>query len=178
VIIRVMEPWRLAQGDTSLSRRSIQRLRSLARNAPNDALNSEIEIAFLEMLHADAIGSPSLRASVARLDSLLLLGEAASMPTSRYAQHTIFGARIWEKLGDLPRAAAMAGRYAVWATESVPYLALQLREQGRIASLAGDRKRATRTYQHYLGMRADAEPAAKAQVDSVRRELARLTGAR
>ena len=174
VIIRVMEPWRLAQGDTSLTRRSIQRLRSLARNAPNDVLNTEIEIAFIEMLFADAAGSPSLRATVARLDSLLLLGEAASMPTSRYAQHTIFGARVWEKLGDVPRALAMAGRYAVWATETVPYLALQLREQGRIASLAGDKKRATRTYQHYLGMRADPEPAVRAQVDSVRRELAKL----
>jgi eukaryotic-like serine/threonine-protein kinase len=174
VIIRVMEPWRIANGDTSQTRRSIQRLRSLARNAPNDALNTEIEIAFLEMLIADAARSSSLRQSVARLDSLVVSGDVASAPTSRLAQHTIFGARVWEKLGDLPRALTMASRYAVWATESVPYLGLQLREQGRLAARAGDKRRATRAYRHYLAMRAEAEPAIKPQVDSVRRELAQL----
>ena len=98
----------------------------------------------------------------------------ASAATSRLAQHTIFGARVWEKLGDLPRALAMSSRYAVWATESVPYLGLQLREQGRLAARAGDNKRAARAYKHYLAMRGDSEPALKPQVDSVRRELAQL----
>ena len=85
VIIRVMEPWRIANGDTSQTRRSIQRLRSLARNAPADALNAETEIAFLEMLYADEAKSSSLRESVSRLDSLILLGDVASAATSRLA---------------------------------------------------------------------------------------------
>ena len=68
----------------------------------------------------------------------------------------------------------MVGRYAVWSSENVPYLGLQLREQGRIAALAGDEKRAARAYRHYLAMRADAEPSVKPQIDSVRRELAKL----
>ena len=174
VIIRVMEPWRIANGDTSQTRRSIQRLRSLMRNAPNDTVNAEIEIAFIEMLHADAAGSPTLRQSVARLDSLILLGDVASAAPSRLAQQTISGARVWEKLGDLPRALSTVGRYAVWSSENVPYLGLQLREQGRIAALAGDEKRAARAYRHYLAMRADAEPSVKPQIDSVRRELAKL----
>lgn len=178
VIIRVMEPWRIANGDTTQTHRSIERLRSLMRNAPNDALNAEIEIAFIEMLHADAVGSPSLRQAVSRLDSLLLLDDVGSASTSRLAQQTIFGARVWQKLGDLPRALAMSGRYAIWSSESVPYLALQLREQGRIAALAGDENRAARAYQHYLSMRANAEPSVAPQIDSVRRELAKATGSR
>jgi eukaryotic-like serine/threonine-protein kinase len=174
VIIRVMEPWRIANGDTSQTRRSIQRLRSLARNAPRDPLNTALEIAFVEMLYADASRSSSLRETVARLDSLILLGDVASAPTSRLAQQTIFGARVWEKLGDLPRAVAMSSRYAVWASENVPYLGLQLREQGRLAARAGDKKRAARAYQHYLAMRADPEAWVKPQVDSVKRELNQL----
>jgi hypothetical protein len=68
----------------------------------------------------------------------------------------------------------MIGRYPVWSTENVPYLGLQLREQGRIAVIAGDHRRAIRAYSHYLGMRVKAEPAKAAEVDSVKRELARI----
>ena len=178
VIIRVMEPWRIAHGDTSRTLRSIQRLRSLGRNAPNDAYNVELEIAFIEMLYADAAGSSSLRAAASRLDSLLSVAELATLSTSRLAQQTIYAARVWEKLGDLPRALAMVGRYAVWSSENVPYLGRQLREQGRIAALAGNKKRAVRSYQHYLALRADAEPVVRPQIDSVRQELTRAGGSR
>jgi len=173
-LVRVLEPWRIAHGDTSQTRRSIQRLRLFARDAHNDPINAELEIAFVEMLYADAAKSPNLRRSVERLDSLMLLLDVATAPTSRLAQQTIVGARIWEKVGDPARALSLVGRYAVWSSEAMPYLALQLREQGRIAAKAGDSKRAVRAYEHYLGMRATAEPALMPQVDSVRRELARV----
>jgi hypothetical protein len=130
------------------------------------------------MLHADAAGSSSLRAAASRLDSLLSVAELATLSTSRLAQQTIYAARVWEKLGDLPRALAMVGRYAVWSSENVPYLGRQLREQGRIAALAGNKKRAVRSYQHYLALRADAEPVVRPQIDSVRQELARAGGSR
>jgi serine/threonine-protein kinase len=175
-IVRVMEPWRIAHGDTSQTRRSLQRLRLFARDARNDQINAELEIAFVEMLHADAARSPSLRRSVERLDSLILQLDVAAAPPSRLAQQTIVGARMWEKVGDLPRALSLVGRYAVWSNEAMPYLGLQLREQGRIAARTGDRKRAVRAYEHYLGMRATAEPSVMPQVDSVRRELAAING--
>jgi hypothetical protein len=175
-LVRVLEPWRIAHGDTSMTRRSLQRLRLFARDARNDPINTELEIAFVEMLHADAAHSPSLRRAVERLDSLTRLLDVASAPTSRLAQQAIVGARMWEKLGEPARALALVGRYAVWSTEAVPYLALQLREQGRIAARVGDRKRAIRAYEHYLGMRSMAEPSVMPQVDSVRRELAAVKG--
>jgi hypothetical protein len=174
-IIRVMEPWRLSHGDTSQTRKSIQRLRTIARSvSPSDAVTAETEIAFIEMMHADVAGSASLRHSVERLDSLLLLQDVSATATSRLAQETIVAARIWEKLGEPQRALSMIGRYPVWSTENVPYLGLQLREQGRIAVIAGDHRRAIRAYSHYLGMRVKAEPAKAAEVDSVKRELARI----
>ena len=66
----------------------------------------------------------------------------------------------------------------MWQNENVPYLGLQLREQGRLAVLAGDKKRAVRAYRHYLAMSQLAEPSMKPQVDSVKRELARVEGQR
>ena len=175
-IIRVLEPWRIAHGDTSRTRRSIERLRSFARVTKNDSINTELEIAFIDMLRADVARSASLREAVAKMDSLILMQDVSAAPTSRLAQQTISGARIWEKLGDNARALAMVSRYAVWSTENVPYLGLQLREQGRLAAKAGDRRRAIRAYEHYLRMRAIAEPAVAPQVDSVKRELALLPG--
>jgi serine/threonine-protein kinase len=174
-IVRVMEPWRIMHGDTSQTRRSLSRLRLFAKDARNDPINAELEIAFIEMLHADASGSPNLRRSVEKLDSLMMLLDFGAAPTSRIAQQTIVGARVWEKLGEPARALSMVGRYAVWSSEAMPYLGLQLREQGRIAAKDGDRKRTVRAYEHYLRMHENAEPAMMPQVDSVRRELAQVT---
>jgi serine/threonine-protein kinase len=173
-LVRLLEPWRIAHGDTSQTRRSLQRLRLFARDARNDPVQAEIEIAYIEMLHADAAKSPALRRSVERLDSLTLLLDVSSAPPARLSQQTIAGSRVWDKLGEPARALVLAGRYSVWFTEAMPYLATQLRDQGRFAVKAGDRKRAIRAYEHYLGMRATAEPAMMPQVDSVRRELAAI----
>jgi len=178
-VIRVLEPWRIANGDTSQTRRSIQRLRSLTRNpAPADVLPAQLEIAFLEVLLAQAGNSSSLTQHLALMDSLMLHQDVAAASTTRTAQQTISAARAWEKAGDPARALASIGRYSVWQNENVPYLGLQLREQGRIAVLAGDRKRAVRAYRHYLAMNQLAEPSMKPQVDSVKRELAGVEGRR
>ena len=170
-----MEPWRLTQGDTSQTRRSLQRMRALTRNTSSaDVIPAELEIAFIEMLHAQVSNSRNLRNAVARVDSLILLQDIGAVPPTRLAQQSVFGARAWEKVGDRQRALSMIGRFAVWNSEAMPYLGLQLREQGRIAAAAGDRKRARRAYHHYLGMRVDAEASVRPQVDSVRRELAKI----
>jgi tetratricopeptide (TPR) repeat protein len=175
VIIRAMEPWRIARGDTTQTRRSVQRLRSIARTVPaDDALNAELEIAFIEMLAAQQSRSASFRSSVERVDSLLMLQDFGAATPSRLAQQTIFAAKAWESLGDVARAESMIARYPIWNGENEPYLGLQLREQGRIAAKAGDRKRAIRAYRQYLSMNVIAEPSSVSQIDSVRRELAKV----
>jgi len=55
-------------------------------------------------------------------------------------------------------------------------LAYGLREQGRLASLVGDRAGAIEAYSHYLALRHNPEPAVKPGVDQVRAELAHLMG--
>ena len=72
----------------------------------------------------------------------------------------------WERRGDARRAAR--------ALEAVPYHDFVLREEGRLAALAGDTALAGRADRRYLELTADAEPAAAAVRDSVRAQLARL----
>jgi serine/threonine protein kinase len=175
-VIRVMEPWRLSVGDTSQTRRSLARMRSLARTARGqDSAQAQIEIAYTEMLYAGIAKSPSLRQITERLDSTMAMMNFSTSHSGRNAQHTLAVARSWLQLGEPKRALASAMRHPVWDTDVMPYLAVQKREIGRIAVLAGDRKRAERSYRQYLTMRAIAEPSLASQVDSVKRELAAIS---
>ena len=54
--------------------------------------------------------------------------------------------------------------------------AAHLREEGRLAALAGDRAEAISAYRHYLALRSDPEPVLRSKVDEVRAELAKLVG--
>jgi hypothetical protein len=174
-VIRVLEPWRLTKGDTSQTRRSLARLRSIARTSPADQLSqSELEIAYIEMLHAGLTRAPTLRTATERVDSMLMDQNFGGVHTGRTTQHAIATAHMWERLSEPKRALSAVLRYATWNTEVMPYLGTQVREIARIAALAGDRKRALRSYRHYLGLRSLAEPSLKPQVDSVRRELSAL----
>ena len=175
-VIRVMEPWRLVAGDTTQTRRSIARLRVLARGTRGaDSTQALIEVGYIEMLHAKATKSPSLRQITERLDSTVAMVDFNSTHSGRNAQHTLAIAHSWLALGEPKRALASAMRHAVWNTDVMPYLATQKREIGRIAVLAGDHKRAQRSYGEYLAMRAVAEPSMAPQVDSVKRELAAIS---
>jgi hypothetical protein len=53
-------------------------------------------------------------------------------------------------------------------------LAVIAREEGRLAALAGDREGAIRAYRRYLAIRVDPVERLKPEVESVRKELARL----
>lgn len=111
-----------------------------------------------------------------RLDSLLRATDFAGAHVGRYTIAAIVAARALEAAGDLPRALTAARRRAEWNAASNPYLAAQLREEGRLAALTGDREGAIRAYRHYLALRDAAEPVLRAQVAEVRRELRRLEG--
>ena len=172
---RVLEPWRLSRGDTSQTRRSLARLRELTRTLTGARkVDAEVEIAAIEAMHAEVARSPALRAATVRLDSLLRITDYPGTNVGRASFANLVAARLFEKLGDTRRALAAARRRSdAWAQNN-PYLAAQLREQGRLAALVGEREEAIRAYRHYLALRADAEPELRAQVDAVRRELAEL----
>ena len=133
-----------------------------------------VSIAAIEAMHADVARSPDLRATTMRLDSLLRVLDYPSTNVGRTSFANLVAARLLEKLGDIRGALAAARRRSdAWAQNN-PYLATQLREQGRLAALAGEREEAIRAYRHFLALRADAEPALQPQVEAVRRELKQL----
>jgi tetratricopeptide (TPR) repeat protein len=172
---RVLEPWRLSRGDTSQTRQSVERLRTIARTLTGTPrVDAEIEIAAIEAMHADITRSPALRAHTMRLDSLLRGLDYPGTNVSRASFANLVAARLLEKLGDVRGALAAARRRSdAWAQNN-PYLATQLREQGRLAALAGEREEAIRAYRHYLALRVASEPALRPQVEAVRRELRQL----
>ena len=64
---------------------------------------------------------------------------------------------------------------ALDAVATFPYYATCLREEGRLAALAGDPEGAIRAYRHYLALRSEAEPSLQPEVRRVREELDALS---
>jgi hypothetical protein len=83
-------------------------------------------------------------------------------------------ARLLEKQGDVPGALAAARRRTDAWSQNNPYLASQLREQGRLAALAGEHEEAIRVYRHFLALRRNPDPELRPQVEAVKREVQRL----
>ena len=112
---------------------------------------------------------PDARALLTRLDSVLKADPQGVLG----GLGNLVAARGWEAVGDVPRAVA-----AIRRTESLnapgTYYTAQLLDEGRIATLAGDRDLASRSYRRYLVLRRDADPALQPQVETVRKELQRL----
>jgi hypothetical protein len=83
--------------------------------------------------------------------------------------------RIYESRGDTARALRAIRLYprdfaGVW-------LAPTLREEGRMFLIARDTARAIRSYNHFLELRAEAEPPYVAERDSIKTLVSRLTRA-
>jgi len=85
----------------------------------------------------------------------------------------LVAARLWEGAGEPARALA-AIRRRRFLDGSSPFVVTYLREEGRLAALAGDHEGARRSYGHYLSLRGEAEPPLRAQVEDIRFELAAL----
>jgi hypothetical protein len=125
-------------------------------------------------MYASVTRAANADESLARLDTLLRSLDYAVAHPGRVALANLVVARLFEQRGDVKRAYQAAARRSVWYAQGSPYLATQLREEGRLAALAGEREAAMRAYQHFLGLRILPEPALRPQVEAVRKELARL----
>lgn len=108
---------------------------------------------------------------LARLDSLLLSGPAGEV--TEYANLAL--ARLYAERGNVRRALVAARRRShmvAWP----PYLAEQVREEGRLAATAGDVNAAAAAYRHYLALRTNPDSLMRGEVEAVRTELQKLTG--
>jgi tetratricopeptide (TPR) repeat protein len=191
----VVTLWRLDHGGDAGAAQAIARLRSrLAGESPTTVATNAICATLLEAKHLAASGAPGAAAALERLDTLMRNGPGGSrngppvaFTLSPAYVRSLVGispvgfedfanieiARLRERQGNLPAALAALRRRS-YAYHLTDYLARQLREEGRIAALAGDRARAAKAYRHYLALRSDPEPAVRGEVEAVRGELAKL----
>jgi tetratricopeptide (TPR) repeat protein len=176
VDICVAEQWRLWHGDVRTANRAIARLRGVAPEQVVAGVYAGDTVCamLLETLLAVVAKRPVAAARLAQFDSVMQTG-----PPVNYAENcaNLVVARLREAQGD--RAGALAAlRRRSYFQRWPQYLATYLREEGRLAALAGDTSGAIRAYEHYLALRSDPEPVVAAQTAEVRLELARLTRSR
>ena len=174
-----VQQWRLARGELGSVRPDIARLRAAvvpgltAADSASVAVNGSMCADLLEAWLATAARQSSAAGLVARLDSLVARGADGWWGEG----WNLVLARLLEKQGNLPRALAMVRRRE-YGLRTPRYFSTYLREEGRLAALAGDTAGAIGAYQHYLALRSDPEPPLRAERDSARAEVARLVGER
>ena len=107
-----------------------------------------------------------------RADPRGFTGNTHSEPTA-FANYTV--ARMREAQGDIPAAlAAIRRREVDYFPAYLWSLAALVRQEGRLAALAGDRAGAIRAYDQYLTLRTAPDPPFQPQRDSVVAERAAL----
>jgi tetratricopeptide (TPR) repeat protein len=176
--ISIAAGYHATQGDTKALSHALDDMRAIS-SAPDTTGVARIRERYqlvLEAQLATLTHRPDLRALLTRLDSVLTSDPEGQLVTIG----NLVAARAWEAAGDLPRAVAALRRTNSLSGLSSPitYHSTILREQGRLAALAGDRDLAIRSYRQYLALRRDADPALRPQVDAVRAELQRLEAQR
>jgi hypothetical protein len=106
------------------------------------------------------------------------LAEADEAARTYILVHTVpanlIVARVAEAEGDLAFALKAVRRRDGDLIGFQWYLSTFLHEEGRLAALTGDTAGAIRAYQHYMMFHSDPEPEARAEVERVRGDLAKL----
>ncbi len=162
----ILEQWRVWHGMTQGATRVIATLRRsllprvVVPLSPNQVACGDILDAIVSVFTAR---TSALR-DVVRLDSLMLGGPAVS-DAGTYAHIVV--ARLYERLGE-PRRALEAIRNRTYMVGWPRYLATARQEEGRLATLLGDREGARDSYRRYLALRFQAETAARDQDANVR----------
>lgn len=171
--------WEVLLGDPREAERAIARLvgQPGPRGPATDASVTydnfvRLCAAVLDAAVAQRHRTPAARAKLEIADgharTLVRQLRRGGMPTAN-----VLLAQLWEQQGDTLRAlGALRRSIRVYGGASF-YLSTLLREEGRLALALGDTAAAGRAWRHYLALRPDPEPYARAEVATVR---AALTG--
>jgi tetratricopeptide (TPR) repeat protein len=169
--------WKVSRGDTAFARAAVQRFLKEAHKAASLA-DSARYAAFAILLDGwtDFFENRGNAAKgMVRLDSLMRVSPVMGHEglDGQFDLGNLVIANWLEAKGDYKGAVTAIRRRQYHWSRSFG-IAERLREEGRLAALAGDAAGALRAYNHYLLLRPDPEPSVKPQVDSVRAEAARL----
>jgi tetratricopeptide (TPR) repeat protein len=172
--ICVTELWRLARGDTRTLERAIVQLR-VGTSEANLAYTVQLCAGLLDVMRSALNTRDVPVEKLEHLDSLVRARQDGLEALVHAANLQL--ARLQESRGNLTGALRALRRRAYYTDpEQLEFFSTALREEGRIAALAGDRTSAVRAYQHYLALRSEPEPSQKPEVERVRSELAKLVG--
>jgi len=166
-----VELWRAGHGDARTVGSSVARLRRLSASSPEPGINAFAQscATLLDAVAATSTGRSDAPVTVARLDSMLRTGPGGFVQDAG----NLILARLKERRGDVRGALAAVRRRETFLTRPL-YLSTFLREEGRLAALAGENDAAIEAYRHYLTLRAAPEPPLRSEVDYVRDELGKL----
>ena len=164
-----VELWRAEHDDERTLSTSIAQLRRAAASGEQGAPFANACATLLDAVAATNANRADAGAAVTRLDSLLRTGPGGFVQDAG----NLILARIKERRGDVPGALAAVRRRETFLTRPL-YLSTFLREEGRLAALAGEHDAAIDAYRHYLTLRAAPEPPLKSEVEFVRDELAKI----
>jgi len=172
-----VERWRLAHGQRKTTRRAIARLRSGAPpglEPPGSTWVTDFGSLCADLLEASLATierQPNAAALAHRLDTRL-----RQMSPGWNVPDNLVAAQLLEANGDVPGALAAVRRRRFDLVPS--FLATYLREEGRLAALAGDTSGAIVAYRHYLTLQAHPEPVVAPRVAEARAALDRLLAGR
>jgi serine/threonine-protein kinase len=167
--------WRLARQDVT----GIDAAIGLLRDAEPATLEYDtgyvgLCAAILDAQLSEIRAGPDTVSSLAHLDSLLRGGALADQWT--IAAANLVAARLHEVRGDMRAALAAVARRPYGCCGAVMLLSTYLREEARLATLAGDQARAVQAYDHYLSLRVDPEPSQLGELERTRAALRELVG--
>jgi tetratricopeptide (TPR) repeat protein/TolB-like protein len=164
--------WHVATEQYRAAAAIIDRLRAIGGSARSVLDVEAIHCAaLLDAWSAFATGAEATDARVAALDRLLTDG---GREARLIRESGLLLARIYEAAGD-PARALHALERSHFARPDF-YASSHLRERGRLAAMIGDTAAAINAYRRYLARRSAPEPALRAEVERVRRELELLGG--
>jgi len=165
-----VELWRVGHYDARTLVSSIGRLRQAATADEMPVSGFAFSCAtLLDAVAATRFGRSDAPVALARLDSLLRTGPGGFVQDAG----NLILARLKERRGDVRGALAAVRRRETFLTRPL-YLSTFLREEGRLAALAGENDAAIEAYRHYLTLRAAPEPPLRSEVEYVRDELGKL----
>ena len=178
--LRLVLTWRLTHGQTAGTQPLLARLHSEfdAGIGPGAPTIDALSVVTLDALYADALHAPNAAAAATRLDSLLDSADYANTSVSRITVLNIVAGRLLERYATPTAALHAVRRRASWWSNQNPFLAIQLREEGRLAARVGERDEAIESLRTYLALRQNSEEVLQPELNEVRQELGKLEVAR
>jgi eukaryotic-like serine/threonine-protein kinase len=174
-----LERWNLAHGETGGTAAAIARLHGASPGLDTPEANTYNRwcATVLEALLA-ARGRRGVSTALAALDSLMQTGpRPIELWNGLTYQNLIYANLVVSQLRELggdPAGGLAAARRRPYHGAGAAYLAVFLRQEGRLAEAVGDRRGAISAYRRYLALRFAPESSVRPEVDRVRAELARL----